>query len=208
MFDRVIRPVLAGLLFVAATVQGATAQLGNLGVTPYTGISVPFGNLADYSKPGLSMGLQVEYPLLDGFDITLNADRDQMSAQAPGIPTLFLWRYQAGLESALIGRSSSTWALRGQLGVGATSFRSREFYPNQASAKAQFEKTYFTGTAGLELVLGTRSNVHGFLASRLNWTPMKEADTDLLRSGALVAVDPLKSAITVPVTLGLRIRTT
>jgi hypothetical protein len=207
MSNRWIRRLLASSLLLLAAAPQLKAQLSNLAVTGHTGVAVPFGVFADYASLGGTAGVEVEYPVTELFDVVVNGDLDLLNGKAPGVPDLTLLRYQAGIQSEVLGRASENWGLRAHLGAGATTFRSKTFYPQRRPVSERFRETYFTGSAGLELVFAAASSIHGFVGTRVHWTPMKEGDTEPLKNAALVQLDPLKSALHAPVTLGLRIRT-
>jgi hypothetical protein len=208
MCTRWIRRFLGAGALLATVVPAAHAQLSGLTATGYTGLAVPFGQFAEYTAPGASAGVQIAYPLRQPLAIVLDAGLDVPQSGAPGLPDLRLWRYQAGVEADLLGNSAESWAVRGQLGAGGTTFRSGGFYPRAAgSVSDHFEKTYFTGSGGLALVFGARSPIHGYLGAKVNWTPVDGDDLASLRSAALgPAPDPLENVVSVPVTLGLRVR--
>lgn len=210
MSNRWMRRLLGPGVLLLAWAAPLEAQLSNLTVTAHTGVALPFGVFADYMGLGASAGVEVEYPMIERLDVVVNTDVDLLNGKAAGLPDLTLLRYQAGVQSELLellGRASESWGLRAHLGAGATTFRSAAFYPQRRTAPERFRQTYFTGTAGLELVFGAGSSIHGFVGGRVHWTPMKEEETAQLASASLVSLDhPLKTALHAPVTVGLRIR--
>jgi hypothetical protein len=207
MSTRWIRLVLAGSALVVGGAPAVEAQLGDLAATGYTGVAVPFGKFADYADVGVSAGLQLEYPLTDPLDLVVDAGLDDLNSGMPGLPDFRLWRYEAGLATDLFGNSAERWGLRAHLGAGATSFRTGGFYPSSQPTAETFSRTYFTGGGGLSLVFGADSPVHGFLGARIRWTPVEEDHLVAMRSAAIGAPpQPFEHAVSVPITLGLRIR--
>ena len=206
MSTRWIRRIFVGSALLVACATAVEAQLANLAATGYTGVAVPFGKFAEYTDVGVSAGLQLEYPLGAPLDLFLNAGLDHLNGGAPGLPDFKLWRYEAGVETDLVGNTAERWGIRGHLGAGATSFRTAGFYPNFGRTPETFEKTYLTGVSGLSLVFGGDSPVQGSLGARLHWTPLDEDDIGALRSAAWPALEPVEHAISVPITLGLRVR--
>lgn len=206
MSNRWMRRLLGPSMLLLAWAAPLEAQLSNLTVTAHTGVALPFGAFADYTGLGASAGVEVEYPMIELLDVVVNTDVDLLNGKAAGVPDLTLVRYQAGVQSELLGRTSESWGVRAHLGAGATTFRSAAFYPQRRTTPERFRQTYFTGSAGLELVFGAGSSIHGFVGGRVHWTPMKEEDTAQLASASLISLDPLKTALHAPVTVGLRIR--
>jgi hypothetical protein len=207
MRTRWIRRVLAGSALLAAAAPGATAQLSNLTATGHTGVAVPFGQFSEYTKYGPSAGIQISYPIREPLAIVLDAGVDLPQSEAPGLPDFKLWRYQAGVEADLLGNTSEGLGIRGLLGAGVTNFRASGYFPNPGSVSEDFDETYFTGSGGLAIVFGATSPLHGYLGARLNWTRVDGDDFASLRTAALGREpDPVGDVLTVPVTLGLRVR--
>lgn len=187
--------------------QGAQAQLDDLTVTAHTGIVFGTGTLSDYTELGPSAGLRVEYPLMDRLGLLADLDLDYLNGdRSYGIPDLKLWRYQAGVVADVLGGESDGWALRAHIAGGATTFRSHEFFRPNDSASLRFKHTYFTGSGGIELAFGLDSPIGAYVGATANWAPVDEGDTQILRDAALGPLDSLDSALTVPLTIGLRLR--
>ncbi len=207
MIRAALRGCVSGGLLLVLGAPALSAQLRDLGFTAYTGAAIPMGRFADYAKGGPAFGLQIGYPISEPVELFLNADVDLLNGNSSyGMPDLNLFRYQAGIASELVGRRSDRWGLEGQLGLGATTFRSRTFYLNNSPDGHRFRQTYLSGTAGLKFVFGS-GPLNGYLGSRLAWAPMKEEDTQVLRDKSGGAFSPLSNSLHVPVTFGLRIRT-
>jgi hypothetical protein len=207
MYSRRIRRILAGVAQLAVVVSAASAQSSNLTATGHTGVAVPFGQFSQYATLGASAGIQVAYPIRDPLTIVVDAGVDNPQSDAPGLPDFRLWRYQAAVEADLVGASAESWGIRGLLGAGATTIRAGGYFPNLGSVPDELNRTYFTGSGGLALVFGASSPLHGYLGARLNWTRVDGDDFVALRSAALGAPpEPMDNLLTVPVTLGLRVR--
>jgi hypothetical protein len=199
--------LLSGALLVGGGLTEVDAQLRQFGVTAYSGASIPIGQFAEYMTGGPTFGLQVEYPIREPIDLFLTADLDKLNGNSSfGMPDIDLYRYQAGIEADVLGRGSDRWGLRGQLGAGATRFTSASFFLYDGPTTHRFKQTYFSGTAGLKLVFGS-GPLQGYLGSRLHWAPMKEAHTQVLREKSFSTLAALDTSLSVPVSLGLRVRT-
>jgi len=208
MLTRWTRRIAAGspiLVLLAAT--GIEAQLDRLDVNPRAGAAFPVGTLADYANVGANFGLTVAYPVADPLGVFVNGEVDMLNGNSAfGLPDMNLWRYQAGVQGELLGRGRDSWSLFGHVGAGGTTFRSKEFFLDTSPEMLTFEGTYFTGSAGLMLVFGSSETVQGYLGSRVHWSPIDETETQVLRDRTRGQLDSLTAALSVPVTLGLRIR--
>ncbi|HET9950039.1 MAG TPA: hypothetical protein VFQ22_14040 [Longimicrobiales bacterium] len=207
MVSRLFGRMVAIVLLMVGTGTAAQAQLGDLSVTGQIGAAIPVAQLADYTDPGMSFGLRVAYPISGVLDFVVDGEVDALQGRsAVDMPDMTLWRYRAGVETEVLGRSADNWGLRAHLGAGGTTFRSSEFYLDRPLQPERFKGTYFTGTGGLELVFG-EGPVAAQLGAFVHWTPMDEDDTELLERRAPGRVERLETAFTVPLRFGLRILT-
>jgi hypothetical protein len=209
MISRLVRKKALGAVLglLLGSVSAAEAQIENLAVTGRIGAAVPAGQLSDYMKLGATLGLQVSYPLGAPLDLVLAGDLDALNGNSTFYqPDIDLWRYRAGVEAELLGRTADNWGLRAQVGAGGTTFRSRKFFFDSPDPLT-FRRTYFTGTGGIKLLFGKSARVGGHVGAMVHWTPMDETDTAVLRQQSRGGLESLSSALTVPVTIGLRFRT-
>ncbi|MBM4182838.1 MAG: hypothetical protein FJ207_01280 [Gemmatimonadetes bacterium] len=200
--------LVAGTLSISAA-TGAEAQLGDVAAAFYGGMAFPVGEFADYATAGVTGGVEVEMPILDPVDIVARGELEHLNGGVPGMPDVTLWRYQAGVSADLLGQPDESWGLKGFLGAGGATLRSGAFYvPGGGPDLQSVGQTSLTGTAGLELVFGASSPIHGYLGARLQWMRLNRDDMESLGTASLGGpLDPIESAISLPVTLGLRIRT-
>jgi hypothetical protein len=194
------------MVLLMGLVPGVDAQFDDMNVTALSGIAVPLGVFADYMDVGPSFGLQVSGPALGPVDLLLSGGADMLNGNSRyGLPDMRLWRYQAGVGAELLGRDTERWGLRAGLGLGATTFRSNGFLRVGSPEEQVFEKTYLTGSGGVELVVEADENLEGYFGARAHWTPMDEDDTQVLRNRAPNSLGAISSSLSVPLTLGLRI---
>jgi len=186
------------------------AQDGGVEVKLHGGITQPIASTGDYFKFGPSVGVDVGYPVASRLNVMLDLDWDYLNTQdIYPTPTTNLWRYRVALEGDLLGDTGDqTFLLKLLGGVGATTMRSHEFW--LASRRPYvFEgetinQTSLTATGGLRL--GLRSAADGitwWLTGKLNWLPVKDVNQDALVELARNQLDPMGSATSASVTLGV-----
>lgn len=195
------------LLSTIGLARGVQAQLSNrledVRVDGQMGYALPVGALNDYENPGPSLGVDLAYPVSGGIDVDVDGEVDLLSGSSEHrAPDMRLWRYQAGLQADLLRPPGGSWSLRSVAGLGATSFRSNEFIVDYQAQK--FDKTYFTGSAGLELAFGTHSPFSGYITGIASWSPVKKKDTQVLEALDPGVVNTFSSAVSVPISLGFK----
>ena len=202
-----------GLVALAFTLTLAVAppvlaQDGGVEVKLHGGIVQPLASTGDYFKFGPSVGLDVGIPVAPRLNAILDLDWDYLNTQdIYPTPTTNLWRYRVGVEAAVTGEDSP-FMVDVLGGVGATTIRSHEFW--LASRRPYvFEgetinQTALTATGGVRLGLRTESDgLTWWLTTKLNWLPMKDINQDALVELARNQLDPMGSAMSASVTLGV-----
>lgn len=197
----------AALLMILGLAPAAQAQLGrrleNVRVDSQMGFALPVGGLNDYENGGPSFGVDLAYPFRDGVDLALDGEVDLLRGSSQHrAPDMALWRYEAGMEADVLRPRSGSWSLRSIAGLGATTFRSREFILDYQARR--FSKTYFTGSAGVELAFGTHSPLSGYVSGIASWSPVKKKDTEILQELDPGAVRTFSSAVSIPISLGFK----
>lgn len=206
-----VRPGWVTLLFFLAlgTAQPAHAQIGNLKWRISGGIVQPLASTGEYFKFGPSVGLDLGYPLDDRLDLKLDLDMDLLNTDAIyPTPSTNLWRYRVGLEGDLLGdQGDDLTILKAHVGAGATTYRSRKFWL-ESRRPYTFEgetlnQTAVTATGGLRFGLRTPDGLTWWLTGKLNWSPINDSNQEALRELARQELNPLGSALSVAITLGI-----
>ena len=199
------------LFMAVGPVPSAQAQLSELDVRIYTGVISPSGTFADYFGFGPSVGLTIVHPVGERAGLFLDVGWDRLSReQHTYVPYTNLWHYRVGAEVDVI--DSDILSLRPYASVGATSFRSDPFtvigrIDNWESLPLNFSHNYLSGTGGLRLVIEPGDGLTWFLSGEFSWSPIGEADAEVLQR---VSLEPLKlfsAATTKSLTMGFSFRT-
>jgi hypothetical protein len=206
-----IRPMVRlGLVAVFALAVGTPLRAqAQLSARLHGGIIQPVASTGDYFKFGPSVGVDVAYPVRERVDVLLDLGWDYLNTQdIYPTPTTNLWRYGIGVEGGLMGDTDSSYLLSLLAGAGATTIRSHEFwlssrrpYTNKGET---INQTALAVNAGARLGLRTASDgLTWWLTGRLNWLPMKDINQDALVELARNQLDPMGSALSASVTLGV-----
>ena len=201
------------LLMALGPVPSAQAQLSDLDVRLYGGIISPAGTFDDYFGFGPSVGLTIVRPVGDRAGLILDLGFDRLGReQYTYVPYTNLWHYQVGAEVNVIDRMADVLSLRPYARVGATTFRSEYFtvigrVKNAESLPDRFSHTYLSGTGGLRLVIEPGDGLTWFLNGEFSWSPVGEADAEVLRTVSLEPLDRFSAATTKAVTMGVSFRT-
>lgn len=199
--------LLAVLLLGAPT--STRAQLNNLDWALKGGVALPLFSFGEYFDLGPTVGLDVGYPLLPRMDLKLDLDFDMMNRhEFYPTPVMKLWRYRVGVETDLLGdEGSDRLLLRTNAGVGASTFKSSEFWLESRPTieGEQISKTYFTGTGGVRMGIRTDIGLIWWLGGQLNWSPVDQVNKGLLQEAARNSLSPIGSATTATITLGFNL---
>ena len=202
------------LLFMAlAPVPSAQAQLSDLDVRLYAGMIFPAGTFADYYDFGPSVGLTIVSPLSERAGLLLDVGFDRLGReQYTYVPYTNLWHFQVGAEVDVIDGVADVLSLRPYARVGATNFRSEYFkvagrVANWESLPERFSHTYLAGTGGLRLVIEPGDGLTWFLNGEFSWSPVGEAEAEVLRIVSLEPLEQFSAATTKALTMGLSFRT-
>lgn len=198
------------LFFLAVgAAEPAHAQLADLKGRLHGGIVQPLAKTGDYFKFGPSVGLDVAYPVGERLDVVLDLDMDWLNmTDIYPTPTTNLWRYRLGLEGDLLGDSGDArYLLKALAGAGATTVKSHQFWlasrrPYQFKGET-INQTAMTATGGLRLGLRTPDEITWWLTGKLNWSPIQDTNQDALQELARNQLDPLGSALSASITLGV-----
>jgi hypothetical protein len=202
----------SSLLFALLVLGGAApvrAQLSELDWALEGGVVLPMFSFGEYFELGPTVGLDVAYPLRPRMDLKLDLDFDMLNRhEFYPLPVMKLWRYRVGVEADVLGDDGSDrLLLRTQAGVGASTFRSSEFWVESRPTfdGEQISKTYLTGTGGVRLGLRTDIGLIWWLGGQLNWSPVDEANRGLLQEAARNSLSRIGSATSVAITLGFNL---
>ena len=198
-------------LMAVGPVPSAQAQLSDLDVNLYAGMIFPAGTFADYFELGPSVGLTIVRPVSERAGLFLDVGFDRLGRkQHTYVPYTNVFHYQVGAEVDVIG--SDILSLRPYARVGATSFRSDDFnvvgrVENWESLPWNFSHTYLSGTGGLRLVIEPGDGLTWFLNGEFSWSPIGEADAEVLQTVSNEPLELLSAATTTALTVGFSFRT-
>jgi hypothetical protein len=207
----IVRPAWVPLLFLLAlgVAQPARAQDGGLKLRLHGGIVQPVAGTGDYFKFGPSAGVDVGYPVSPRMDVVLDLDMDWFNTtDIYPTPTTNLWRYRVGIEADLLGDTGDdSFILKGLAGAGATTIRSHKFWLESRQPYTyegeNINQTSLTATGGLRLGMRTPDGLTWWLSGKLNWSPLSDLNKDALQELADNKLDPLGSAMSLAITLGV-----
>lgn len=187
----------------------ARAQLSELNWALRGGVALPLFSFGEYFEFGPTVGLDVGYPLRPRVDLKLDLDFDMMNRhEFYATPVMKLWRYRVGVEGDVLGdEGNDVLLLRAHAGVGASTFRSSEFWLESRPTidGEQISKTYFTGTGGVRVGLRTGVGLIWWLGGQLNWSPVDEENRGLLEQAARNSLSRIGSATSAAITLGFNL---
>jgi hypothetical protein len=201
------------LLMALGPVPSAHAQLSDLDVRLSAGIVSPTGTFADYYDFGPSVGLTIARPVGDRANLLLDLGFDRLGReQYTYVPYTNLWHYQVGAEANVLDRVAGVLSLRPYVRVGATTFRSEYFtvfgrVEDAESLPARFSHTYLSGTGGMRLVIEPGDGLTWFVNGEFSWSPVGEADAEVLRTVSLEPLERFSAATTNALTVGVSFRT-
>jgi hypothetical protein len=201
------------LLMAVGPVPSARAQLSDLDVRLYAGVISPAGTFADYFEFGPSVGLTVVRPISERAGLLLDVGFDRLGReQYTYVPYTNLWHFQVGAEVDVIDEVAGILSLRPYARVGATNFRSDSFKVAGRVAKweslpERFSHTYLSGTGGLRLVIEPGDGLTWFVNGEFSWSPVGEADAEVLRTVSLEPLEKFSAATTKALTMGVSFRT-
>ena len=195
-----------------ALLVGATPANAQLQARLHGGVIQPVASTGDYFKFGPSVSVDLAYPLGERADVLLDLGWDYLNTQdIYPTPTTNLWRYGVALEGDLLGDTGDDALILHALGgVGATTVRSHEFWLESRRPYTYegetINQTSLTANAGVRLGMRTASQgLTWWLTGKVNWLPVKDINQDALAELARDQLDPMGSALSASVTLGVTI---
>ena len=196
-------------LALLVSAQPASAQLK---ARLHGGITQPVASTGDYFKFGPSVGVDLALPLGERVDVLLDLGWDYLNTQdIYPTPTTNLWRYGVAVEGDLLGDTGDQAVILKLLGgAGATTMRSHEFWlASRCPCVYEGEtinQTSLNVNGGARLGLRTASDgITWWLTGKVNWLPMKDINQDALVELARNQLDPMGSALSAAITLGVTI---
>lgn len=200
--------LLLAVLLLAAPAT-ARAQLTELDWALKGGVALPLFSFGEYFRVGPTVGLDVGYPIRPRLDAKLDLDFDMMNRhEFYPTPVMKLWRYRVGVEADMLGDGGSDrLLLRANAGVGASTFKSSEFWLESRPTidGEHISKTYLTGTGGVRVGVRTDIGLIWWLGGQLNWSPVDQVNKGLLQEAARNSLSPIGSATTATITLGFNL---
>jgi hypothetical protein len=190
-----------------ATSQREPGLVQNLTLEPHWGLSIPTGRFADLEDPGAAFGVRLAYSIEPRLAIEVEGGVETLEgaelAQTQA-PDMNLWRYNAGLEAALLPPAANRWSLMANVGAGAATFRSERFQTALSAERTRFNHTYFSANGGLELGYSLARAVTVFADGEVYWSPVSKGDLQVLTDLDAANVSAFDSAVTWPLSIGLR----
>lgn len=209
------RPVLgasAAVLLVVAVPQalsaqgvgGPTLEQRGVGIEAGGGVVLPSGGLAAVADPGLSAALGLSAPVGAHVNVRLDGELDLPDRDVAAGPLINVYSGLASLEYVLQqgepGRAPLRTAL--SLGGGVSVVEAAEM-PAAAPSGATFSESYLTLVAGARLGYPVTSGFVVYLAPRVKWFDLPEADWNRLTQG--LGADAPENGWVVPVRAGIRL---
>lgn len=199
-------------VLLAAAVTPLHAQGAGVIIAPRVGFSLPAGQFSSYVDPGPTAGLRLGYRVAPRVNVFADGGLDFLGGSklyrglaneisAPDIKTKHV---MAGVEGQLVGEESRMWSVLGSLGGGILSLDSDPFTVD--GEQRDFEHTGPLAAAGLEIGRAISGRLSVVLDTKLYWALMDKDDTAELAAVGPSRLEPMGSALTVPVTLVLRTR--
>ena len=194
---------------VLCTAMPARAQLSELDWSLDGGVVLPMYSFGEYFGFGPTVGLDVGYPLRPRVDLKLDLDLDVINRhEFYPTPVMKLWRYRLGVEGDLLGDDGNDrFLVRSRVGLGASTFRSSEFWVESRPTinGEHIAKTYFTATGGVRVGVRTGVGLIWWLGGQLNWSPVDEENGGLLEEAARHSLSPIGSATSATITIGFNL---
>jgi hypothetical protein len=193
------------------TPQLLHAQLSEVQLRLHGGVAKPVASTGEYFQFGPSVGFDLAYPLGSRLNVNLDLVMDWFNAaDIYATPTTNLWRYRAVVEGDLLGDTGDNAIIvKALAGAGGTTIKSHKFW--LASRRPytfegeNINQTSVTATGGLRFGLRTPDGITWWLTPRLDWSPIQDTNQDALRELARNQLDPLGSALSLSITLGVTV---
>jgi hypothetical protein len=208
-----------GLLALIAGAQPAAAQgprssrfaaeEQRFSLAPELGVAIPKAELRDLVKPGLSSGLRLGYAIVPRLSLTVNGElavlKGVVLTKNVTAPTMRLWSYGLGADAALLPQN---WrlALAASASAGFTRMQSESFRPPRAARNTTFRHSYPSVGGQLQLGFSATPNTVVMASAGARRISVNEAETEILTQLQPGKLKPFSSAVTYPITLGLRTR--
>lgn len=210
------------LLVVLATTTGlmlvATSSEAQLSVEARGGAAFPMGDLADTADPGFGVGLTVGHPLTNRLSLTLdggvNAFGEEGRFDEFRAFSVAVWHYTAGVRYRLTDATATPWMVALTGGLGASTLDSDGFTvsgvgpprnPRTGEVATDLEGTYLTTAGGVRVERPVTGALSLFADVRASAAFADEGETAILAVATADEADALGVAISVPVTLGVRV---
>lgn len=181
-----------------------TLEDRGVGLEAAGGIGLPTGGLAAVADPGLSAGGSISVPVAPNVNVRVDGGLELPARDVAAGPLINFYSGAASLEYVAQQEGPGRPPLRTALNLGAgLSFVEAVEMPQAAPSGATFSETYLTLAAGARLGYPVTSGFEIYVAPRLKWLDMPEADWSQLTSGLNVPAPD--NVWLVPVRAGLRI---
>lgn len=207
-------PFVGALLLVAA---GQGEAQGGFALEGQGGVGIPVGALEDLVRPGPTLGLGLAYWFhpqvairIDG-DAELLRGRDLVGAATPRGPDIDIFHYGAGLQFEFTNPWTSRWEVTVNAGGGGTTLDSEEFLldvdPEGEPLLEDFRATYFHLYGGIGIGVELTRHLHLFLDGQWYLVMADEEETSVLTQASPDLEEGFDTASSIPLTLGIRLRT-
>lgn len=172
------------------------------------GVAFPAGDLANFTDPGVSMGVGSAFWLHDNFAVRADGDFAALSGRRDALvseavtPDVTLYHYGVGVEVDVPGRvSNSAWDFEVNAGAGGTTFDTEAFLES-GDRREDITKTYPNVNAGVSLGREITEDVVVSVRSQAFYTFVDEQELQPIAD--LRVRDELERAVSVPLTLSVR----
>jgi hypothetical protein len=206
----------AACLAVAGLTTGAQAQ-ERLQLEPQAGVAVPLGAFRQYATYGAIGGLDLGYRATPG--VTLHLSGSYVRSQGASIPTgaedvtseapgFRQWNALVGIESRLFSPSAARgMRITLDVGGGLAHLSSLPFMEPGTTTAQTFVHTYpqAQGLMWFRYDPKDQPRLGLFVGAGARLLFAKQADTAALAALDPTVLQPFSTAVTVPVTLGLRV---
>jgi len=208
----------------AVTTVNARAQQNDrrVDLDIHGGVGFPTGDLGDIADAGPSFGAAIDYWITRRIAVRVGADLDMFDGAdnlpgGPGgtvVPDFNIIHYNAGLVLAVLDPDATRWSANLNIGAGGTTIDTDDFTGGTTGpgGSPDFNQTYFSLNGGLEIGLDLSPGVSVFVGGQVFVTFTNSEDTRIFAAafdsgGTVLNPTGFDTAVSIPITVGLRIRT-
>lgn len=192
-------------LTAADTVEAQEGPWVNL--DGHAGIAIPMGDLADVVDPGPAGGLGFGYHLTPRVSVRGDAGLDVMSGVDVGDESaadIRLWHLNGGFDFNLTDPTASSFAAILNVGGGFTVMDSDRILDSSSDLFIGMNEMYPSVNGGLKLAFDLNDDIAFMVGGQAHMIFADEEDTDRI-AGVVPGAEAFDTAVSIPVTAGLRV---